>query len=144
MKGDRYSKPGKNKIGGVIQRIPEGFVITEGTSQHDDYSFKRVNPDRQHDQAGREQRQQNIQDRYQDDFDPGWQGYGGCIHAALSKAFAIISPSVVLSASAPRTSPTILPSNITSMRSLRAMISSSSTDTSSTAQPASRISISLA
>ena len=65
MKSNCYCQAGKYEIGGVVQGITDRLIITERTEDHDANGFHRIYPDRQHDQARKEQCHDDVQ--YRDD-----------------------------------------------------------------------------
>ena len=63
MKSNRYSQTGKYEIGGVVQGITDRLIIAKRTKNHDANGFHWIYPDRQHDQARKEQGHNDVQDR---------------------------------------------------------------------------------
>src|SRR6185312_7595178 len=142
MERDRDGEAGEYEIGGVVERVADGDGILHHAPGHDAHGVQRIDADDQHHQPSDQQSLDQVDDRQQSDIDPARQCDLRCPAHAASPAWAcalaIMRPSVRSSASSPLTSPTMRPWNITRMRSLKDMTSSSSTETSRIAQPASR------
>src|SRR5690606_30984077 len=168
MIGQRHGQTRKDEIGGVIERVAEARTIAEGAIEHDTHGFDGVLAHGEHDEAADEKRQDDIENGQQDHVGPARQGghqlvslpelslglictmvccagvscagsVPGSVTARSGCEPVISRPSSVSSALAGSASPTIWPSNITRMRSASERISSSSTETSRIALPASRI-----
>ncbi len=82
MERDRDRKPGEHEIGRVIERVADGFRISERAVDENAHRFERVGPDREHDQPGEEKCDQHVRDRNQSDLDPTRQRLAGRAHAA--------------------------------------------------------------
>src|SRR5690606_22525623 len=145
MEGDGDREAGENEVRRVIEGEAEPVAIAERAIEHDAHRFDRIFPHRQHHDAADDEGQRHVEDRQQDDIDPAGQGHGRAHGLASAGDFpsafmpAIRRPSSPSSAVAGSASPTIWPSNRTTMRSESERISSSSTETSRMALPASRI-----
>src|SRR5690606_23005572 len=140
MRRNGDGKAGEDEIGGVIERIADVVAIAEGAGDDGPDGGDRVLADHQHDEARHQNGQQQVEQRQEGNISPARQGTERAHDTGLSSTTpAIIRPSWPSVAVAGSASPTILPSNITRMRSARERISSSSTETSRIALPASRI-----
>src|SRR6478736_3468038 len=143
MEGDCDGKTGEDEGGGVVQREAEIFAAAEGAVDQVIGRFQRIFTDEQHDETGDEEGNSEVDQRDEAVFDPARKLSIGGAHSAASlrpSTPAISRPSSPSVASGSR-SPTTRPANMTRIRSDRARISSSSTETSRTALPWSRISM---
>src|ERR1700758_4514492 len=151
MKCDRHGEACEDEVGCVVERVADAFAVAERARDHDANSDQRIFTNRQYNEAGSQKRQNGIRQWYQADVDPVRKRGPAAPHSALppldaaltslasrSCAFAINKPSLRSLAWSANNSPTIRPPHMTKMRSERAITSSSSTDTSRMAQPASR------
>ena len=142
LEGHRHGKSGKNKAGGIIERIAKAIDRAQTACDHQAGGVNRVLANRQNHKAGNNKGQCDIEQRNGDNIRPFWQ-VDRCAHAATSVTPAISMPKSCGLVCSGRRSPVICPPHITIMRSDKAVISSSSTDTSRMALPASRMAISF-
>ena len=134
--GDR--KAGEDETGRVVKREAEAFEVAERAGDQNLHRLQRILADRQHDETGNDEGRGDIDERNQRHVGPRRQGLERRAHAARSstpamrrpRSWALVSPGFL--------SPVMRPPHKTMIRSLRAKISSSSTETSRTALPASR------
>ena len=138
VKADRDREPGENETRRVIEREADAFEIAERAGDEDLHRLERILADRQHDETGYDKGGGDVDQRDQRDVGPGRQRLERGAHAARSLTPAIRRPRSWAFVSSGRLSPVIRPPQSTMMRSERAKISSSSTETSRMALPASR------
>ncbi len=135
---DRHRKAGEDEARREKQRVAEALEIAERAGDQDLHRLERVFADRQHDESGNDEGGGDIDERDQRDVGPGRQRLERRTHAARSLTPAISRPRSWGLVSSGLRSPVTRPPQSTMMRSLRAKISSSSTETSRSALPASR------
>ena len=135
MEADRDRKAGEDEARRVIEGVADPFEIAERPEDQALHGGKRILADRQHDKAGDDEGGADVDERDQRDVRPGGQRLEGRAHAARSLTPAIRRPRSCAFVSSGRRSPVIRPLQSTMMRSESAKISSSSTDTKSTALP---------
>src|SRR3984957_16682326 len=138
MEADRNRKSGEDEARRVEQRVADPLEIAERAQNKALHRLERILADRQHDKAGDHESGGDIDKRNERDIRPSGQGFQGRAHAARSLTPAIKSPRSWALVSSGRRSPVTRPPQSTMMRSESAKISSSSTETRSTALPASR------
>ena len=135
MKSHGDGQSGKDKAGGVIQRVTQAPSAAKSAVDQRGKHLRRVLPDQGHHAARGQQRDGQAHHRQQRHIGPARQS-GRCTH---TPAPAIKRPKRSCEHSAIAKLPVIRPWYITNTRSDSASISSSSLDTTSTAQPASRM-----
>src|SRR5690606_38608939 len=144
MKRHRHRQSGKDEGCGVVEG--EGDPLHAPETAFDQYGggAERVLTNQQHREPSTNKGRSRMAEKDQAIVHPGWQLGVRRAHATVSFCSmpAMSRPSSASLASGPR-SPTMRPSNITRILSESARISSSSTETSRTALPASRMAISL-
>ena len=138
METDRDREPGKDEARRVEQRVADSFEIAERAEDEALDGLQRILANRQHDEARDNKSGGDVDERDERDIRPSGQRLQGRAHAARSLTPAIKSPRSWALVSSGRRSPVMRPPQSTMMRSESAKISSSSTETRSTALPASR------
>src|ERR1700722_16532016 len=138
METDRDPEPGEDEARRVEQGVADSFKVAERAKDEALDGLKRILADRQHDKTGDYEGGGDVDERKERDVRPGGQGLERRAHAARSLTPAIKRPRSCALVSSGRRSPVTRPPQSTMMRSESAKISSSSTETKSTALPASR------
>src|SRR5271166_4900743 len=138
MEADRDREAGEDEARRVIERKADALEVAERAGNQDLHGLKRILADRQHDEARDHEGGRDVDQRNERDVGPLGQRLEGRTHAARSSRPAIRRPRSWALVSSGFLSPVMRPPQSTMMRSDRAKISSSSTDTSSSALPASR------
>src|SRR5690606_34509355 len=144
MEGDGHRQPGEDEIGRVVERIADALARAEGAGDHQRGGPERIFAHDENDETGDQEGHREIDQRDEPVFRPVRQLCERCAHysaaSILSSTPAISRPSSPSGVSGER-SPTMRPANMTNTRSASERISSSSTETSRIALPASRISM---
>ena len=138
VEADRHRKAGEDEARRVVKREANALEVAERAGDEDLHRLERVLADRQNDEAGNHEGGGDVDERDQREVGPCRQGLDRRTHAARSLTPAMSRPRSWGLVSSALRSPVTRPPQSTMMRSESAKISSSSTDTSSTAFPASR------
>ena len=138
LEAERHREAGEDEARRVIEGEADPFEIPERAGDQDLHRFQRILANREHDQAGNDEGGGDVDQRNQRDVGPCGKWLERGTHAARSLTPAIRRPRSWALVSSGNLSPVMRPPHSTMMRSDKAKISSSSTDTSSNALPASR------
>src|SRR5262249_984242 len=143
MEGDRDGKAGEDEIGGVVERVADRLGRADGADDEQPERVQGIDADDAHDDADGDEGKRDVDQRHERNLRPAgqrpprWAPPSTPLGAGCAPA--IMRPSVRSSARPAGTSPMMRPANMTRIRSASDRISSSSTDTTSTAQPWSRL-----